>query len=123
MSHSLVLSRRPRLRCRGRGHHAQKAFFKESFIIPNPIVASADGLSLLPYSGPNLTVGGELNKLASNVGLGRNAAGVHYRSDGIEGLKLGEAIAIGILQDYRETYNENFGGFTFTKFDGTRIVT
>lgn len=68
-------------------------------------------------------MGGELNKLASNVGLGRNAAGVHYRSDGIEGLKLGEAIAIGILQDYREIYNENFGGFTFTKFDGTRIVT
>lgn len=98
-----------------------KAFFKESFIIPNPVVASADGLSLLPYAGPSLTVGGELNKLATNTGLGRNAAGVHYRSDG-EGLKLGEAVAMGILQDYRNTYNENFSGFSLTKFDGTTVV-
>jgi len=105
----------------GAGATMLKAFFKESFIIPNPVVASADGLELLPYTGPLLTVGGEINKLATNVGLGRNAAGVHYRSDG-EGLKLGEAVAIGILQDYRKTYNEDFGGFTFTKFDGTTIT-
>jgi len=31
--------------------------------------------------------------------LGRDAAGVHYRSDGVEGIKLGEAIAISILRD------------------------
>ncbi|KAF1086682.1 PAP2 superfamily protein [Sporotomaculum syntrophicum] len=105
----------------GAGVTMLKAFFKESFTIPNPVVADADGLSLLPYSGSALTVGGELNKLASNVGIGRNAAGVHWRSDG-EGLKLGEAVAIGILQDYRQTYNENFNGFSFTKFDGTTIV-
>lgn len=105
----------------GAGATMLKAFFKESFVIPNPVVASTDGLSLLPYSGPALTVGGELNKLASNIGLGRNTAGVHYRSDG-EGLKVGEAVAIGILQDYRKTYNENFSGFSFTKFDGTKIV-
>ena len=105
----------------GAGATMLKAFFKESFTIPNPVVANADGLSLLPYSGPSLTVGGELNKLAANTGLGRNAAGAHYRSDG-EGLKLGESIAIGILQDYRNTYNENFGGFSLTKFDGTTIV-
>jgi len=54
-------------------------------------------------------------------GLGRNAAGVHYRSDG-EGLRLGESVAIGILQDYRKTYNEDFSGFSFTKFDGTTII-
>lgn len=99
-----------------------KAFFDESFVIPNPVVASADGLSLLPYTGPNLTVGGELNKLASNFAIGRNTAGVHWRSDGIEGLKLGEEAATRFLREEKLTFNENFDGFTFTKFDGTTIT-
>lgn len=51
-----------------------------------------------------------------------NMAGVHYRSDGYQALLLGEAVAISILRDTRRTYNENFQGFTFTKFDGTRIT-
>lgn len=106
----------------GAGVTMLKAFFQEDFVIPNPVVASTDGLSLAPYSGPPLTIGGELNKLAANIALGRDFAGVHWRSDGIEGLKLGEAVAIGILQDYSHTYNENFKGFTFTKFDGTKIT-
>jgi hypothetical protein len=96
-----------------------KAFFNESFIIPEPVVASSDGLSLLPYKG-DLTVGRELDKLAFNISLGRDAAGVHYRSNGIS-LMLGEEIAIGILHDYRKTYNEDFRGFSLTKFDGTKI--
>jgi hypothetical protein len=29
----------------------------------------------VPYTGPTLTIGGELNKLAANVGLGRNMVG------------------------------------------------
>ena len=106
----------------GAGVTVLKAFFKESFVIPNPVAASSDGLSLLPYSGMPLTVGGELNKLAANIALGRDTAGLHWRSDGSEGLKLGETVAIGILQDYRETYNEDFNGFSFTKFDGTTII-
>ena len=97
-----------------------KAFFKESFVIPNPVMASADGLSLVPYTGPDLTVGGELNKLASNIGLGGRE--VHWRSDGIAGLVLGEAVAIGILTDLRATYPEQFSGFSLTKFDGTTIT-
>jgi hypothetical protein len=99
-----------------------KAFFKESFVMPNPVVASADGLSLLPYRGPDLTVGGELHKLASNIALGRDAAGVHWRSDGIEGIKLGEAVALGILRDLRATYHEDFQGFSLTTFAGTLIT-
>jgi membrane-associated phospholipid phosphatase len=96
-----------------------KAFFSESFVIVNPVIASAEGLSLLPYKGPELTVGGELNKLAANIALGRDTAGVHWRSDGIEGLKLGEAVTIGILTDLRATCPEPFAGFSFTKFDGS----
>ncbi|MBD0380912.1 vanadium-dependent haloperoxidase [Paenibacillus sedimenti] len=99
-----------------------KAFFKESFVIPDPVVASPDGLSLVPYSGRPLTIGGELNKLASRVCHGREYAGIHWRTDGKEGLKLGEAVAIGILREYKSTYNEPFKGFSLTKFDGTKIT-
>lgn len=96
-----------------------KAFFDEAFILPNPVVASADGLSLTLYKERDLRVGAELNKLAANIALGRNAAGVHWRSDSIEGLKLGEAVAIGILTDLRATCPEPFTGFFLTKFEGS----
>jgi hypothetical protein len=106
----------------GAGITMLKAFFNESFVIPNPVVASDDGLTLVPYDGPPLTVGGELNKLAANVSLGREACGVHYRSDGVDGLKLGEAIALSVLRDLAAIYHEEFPGFTLTRFDGTPIT-
>jgi membrane-associated phospholipid phosphatase len=99
-----------------------KAFFDEAFVLPSPVVSSGDGRTLNSYSGPPLTVGGELNKLAANMALGRDFAGVHWRSDGIQGMLLGEAVAIGILQDRGATYNEGFRGFSLTKFDGTTIT-
>jgi membrane-associated phospholipid phosphatase len=99
-----------------------KAIFEENFAVPDPVVASDDGLALVAYSGPPLTVGNELNKLASNIALARDVAGVHWRSDGIQGLLLGEAVAISVLRDYSETYNETFSGFSLTKFDGSTIT-
>ena len=102
-----------------------KAFFDGSTIIPDPLVVSADGLSLIPYTGPGfdqLTIGGELNKLAWNIAMGRNFAGIHWRTDAMEGLKLGEAVAIRLMQDLSSTYSEEFGGFTFTNFDGTTVT-
>jgi len=98
-----------------------KAWFDESFILPNPVVASADGLSLVPYVGAPLTVGGELNKVAANIANARNFAGIHWRTDFSESLKLGETIAIGILKEQKGTYNEE-ASFTLTKFDGTTIT-
>jgi membrane-associated phospholipid phosphatase len=98
-----------------------KAFFKESFAVPAPVAATDDGLALVPYAG-TLTVGNELNKLAANVAIGRDIAGVHWRSDGIEGLKLGEQVGIGLIRDYRKSYNESFAGFALTKFDGTAVT-
>src|SRR5215467_14361892 len=106
----------------GAGITVLKALFNESFVIPNPVTPSDDGLSLVPYTGVPLTVGGELNKLASNIAIGRDAAGVHYRSDGVEGIKLGEAIAISILRDTVTLYHEVFSGFSFTKYDGTPVT-
>lgn len=102
-----------------------KAFFNEDFPITAPVVASDDGKTLLTYTGPGfdkMTVKSEANKIASNVGLARNSAGVHWRSDQTQSVLLGEEIAISILQDQKGTYNEAFGGFTFTKFDGTKVT-
>jgi membrane-associated phospholipid phosphatase len=100
-----------------------KAFYNEEFTLPNPQVAADDGLALLPYTGyANLTVGGELNKLAANVALGRDAAGVHWRSDSIEGLRLGETVAIHVMEDLALTYHEAFAGFSLTRFDGSTIT-
>jgi membrane-associated phospholipid phosphatase len=103
-----------------------KAFFREDYLVPDPVKPSADGKELLPYQagvdGPALTVGGELNKLAANIAIGRNIAGVHWRSDGLEGNNLGEAVAISILRDLRKIYNEDFTGFSITKFDGNMIT-
>jgi hypothetical protein len=98
-----------------------KALFNESFVLPAPVVSDASGLSLLPYTGVPLTVRGELDKLAVNIAFGRNIAGVHYRTDGTEGLRLGEEAALSLLEDYSATYNESFAGFQLTRFDGTTV--
>ncbi len=102
-----------------------KWFFSESFVIPNPLAASDDGSELVPYTGADadqIMVGGELNKLAANVGIGRNFAGIHWRADYQEGLLLGEAVAISLLRDQEHIFHEAFKGFTFTKFDGTSVT-
>ena len=104
---------------------ALKAFFNDTLVIANPVVASDNGQSLLLYTGADagqITVGGELNKLADNIALGRDMAGAHWRSDAEQALLLGEAVTISILRDQRPVYNEPFNGFTFTKFDGTTIT-
>ena len=103
-----------------------KAFFNEDLPFPGPVKVSADGLSLSPYvagvDGPTLTLGGELNKLMHNLTYGRDMSGVHWRADGIEGNRQGEALAIRWLQEQRATYPEPFDGFQLTKIDGTQIV-
>lgn len=102
-----------------------KALFDESTVIQNPVVPNNGGTNLIAYTGPDagsLTVGGELNKLASNVAIGRNIAGVHWRSDGTESLILGEKVAIEILKDLKASYNEHNAGFQFHDFDGNLVT-
>lgn len=101
---------------------ALKACFAESYVIPDPVVPSNDGLHLVPYRGAELTVGNELDKLAENVAFSRNFAGIHWRSDGTDGIRFGEAVAIEILREMKLTANKTFGGYSLTKFDGRRIV-
>jgi hypothetical protein len=101
-----------------------KAFFNEDTVIENPLQARADGLALVAYTGADagqMKVGGELNKLAGNIAIFRNAAGVHWRSEYTESLPLGEAIAIGLLQEMSLGFNEDDGFFELTKFDGQKI--
>lgn len=89
-----------------------KAFYNENWIVPNPVIAAADGLSLIPIV-ENLTLGQEINKLMENVGLGRDWAGFHYQSDVSAGILYGEKIAYLILQDWIEQYPENNVSFRF----------
>jgi len=99
-----------------------KFFFDSSHVIPNPMVPTDDGLSLASYTGSDagqMTVNGELNKLAHNVSFGHGIhAGIHWRSDSDSSMLLGEAFAISVLQDKARTYNEKFT-VSFTKLDGT----
>ncbi len=99
-----------------------KAMFDETWVLPAPVLPTADGQSLVPYSGAPLTVGHELNKLAANVAFGRNIAGVHWRTDGDASMRLGEELAIRYLREDRLCTNEPFTGFSLTRFDGTTIT-
>jgi hypothetical protein len=99
-----------------------KFFFDGNFVIPNPMVPTSGGLSLVPYTGDDagqITVNGELNKLADNVSFGHGIfSGIHWRSDTSSSIQLGEAVAISILQDRAQTYREPFT-VNLTKIDGT----
>ncbi len=99
-----------------------KFFFDGSYVIPDPLVPTPDGLSVVPYNGSDagqLTVNGELNKLAHNVTFGHGLhSGIHWRSDSDYSMLLGEAFAISVLQDKAQCYNEKFT-IRFTKLDGT----
>jgi hypothetical protein len=103
-----------------------KAFFNtDNVVFPDPVVPGEDGLSLVPYTGSDagqITLTGELHKLAANIGIGRDHAGIHWRSDYLGAVLLGEAVAISVLRDQRGCYNESFRGLTFTKFDGSSIT-
>jgi hypothetical protein len=99
-----------------------KAWFKEDAPLPfAPVVPNDDGTALLPYTGPPLTIEGELNKVAANIGIGRNMAGVHWRSDHTESIKLGEQVALCILKNQRKDYHEKDWSFTLTTFGGVPI--
>jgi hypothetical protein len=99
-----------------------KFFFDGNFVIPNPVVSANDGLSLLPYTGGDagqLTVTGELNKVANNISFGHGIhAGIHWRTDTSSSIQLGEAVTISMLQDRAATYAEPFT-VNLTKIDGT----
>ena len=98
-----------------------KACFDSSMLLPACVEPSADGLTLTACFDYAPTVGEEIDKLAFNIGMGRDWAGIHYRSDQVAGLQLGEDVAISILQDLACTYTEEFKGFFFKRYDGRAV--
>jgi hypothetical protein len=101
-----------------------KAWFDEDAPLPAtiaPSVPSADGSALVPVTA-SLTIGGELDKVAANIAIGRNMAGVHWRSDYLESVKLGEDVALCILEKQRKDYFEKGWSFSLRRVDGTRVT-
>lgn len=99
--------------------------FRDVLPIPIPVFRPSDDGLTLELANDDVTVGGELHKLAANVAIGRNAAGVHYRSDYTKSLAMGEAVAVALLQEQSLTLREDhawtfetFGGDTITIHDG-----
>lgn len=88
--------------------------------------SNSNGTDLINYSGniSNITVNSELNKLAENISLGRDIAGVHYRSD--NGIEIGEQVAIYYMKNIISTYNQTYNGtapiLTLEKFNGEVIT-
>ena len=86
-----------------------------------PRQAVADGSALVPApNADGMTISGELNKLAANISIARNMAGVHYYTDYYESLRMGERIATGILIEQMKQYNEPVE-FSFESFDGDHV--
>lgn len=93
--------------------------------LPAAFIAADDGLSLRAATTGEgqtvLTVEGELNKMASNIAVGRDAAGVHWRSDMTEGMKLGEAVAAQLLLEQSFTFHEDHEFSFNTLFSSKRV--
>jgi membrane-associated phospholipid phosphatase len=102
-----------------------KAWYDESLPFPDPVQPNADGTELIPYvagkDGPALTVGGELNKLCSNITFGRNILGVHYRADSEEGNRVGEECMLRALAERKSTFPMPFTAFILTRFNGQTV--
>ncbi|MEL6478662.1 MAG: hypothetical protein AAFR17_15135, partial [Pseudomonadota bacterium] len=89
---------------------------------PICFTANGDGSRLIKdrkFKG-KLTIQGELDKLAANISIGRNMAGVHYYSDYYDSMRMGERIAVGILLEQAPTYGETVE-MTFKSFDGDLV--
>ncbi|MFO1002910.1 MAG: vanadium-dependent haloperoxidase [Planctomycetaceae bacterium] len=98
----------------------EMADFCEPFGSGHPIIAYKTGATSPAKKGTaplgrliledeiarELTIEGELNKLAQNVAMGRSMGGVHWRTDNTRSLVLGEAIAAEILADITVDSNE-----------------
>lgn len=99
-----------------------KAFFDNDALIKCPVTVSAGGDELNCHDGA-LTVEGELNKLCANISIGRNGAGVHWRSDYTQSIILGEKIAMALLLEQSINYAELGASYTIRRFFGGPPVT
>ncbi len=105
-----------------------KAMFDEKRKLRFPLQPTRDGKDWesLDPNLPTPTVLSELNKLATALSMGRNFAGVHWRSDAWQGLLLGESVAAAWLKAEKMKCVEGQQGwlksFEFTSFSGRKVV-
>lgn len=106
-----------------------KAFFESEIPLADVFegvtdfqLVKTDGKSFtsgVPFG--DTTVAEELDKLAANISIGRNMAGVHYYSDYYDSLRMGERIAAGILEEQMLDYTEPLQ-LSFKSYDGDDIT-
>jgi len=90
-----------------------------------PMKPDALGKKLVPLAAPEsdtLTIGGELDKVASNIAIGRNLAGVHWRTDYTQSVLLGQRVATSVLYHHRRDYHERPWSLSYRSFGG-KVVT
>lgn len=97
-----------------KGLTMRELFGKSDFYDADPKSDSLVSAGAMPT---DTLVSAELDKLAANIAIGRNWAGVHYYTDYYDSLRLGERIAVGILEEQMLTYNEPVT-LSFVDFDG-----
>jgi hypothetical protein len=97
-----------------------KLFFDPEFPIFGAVEAAPDGRSLMAYHG-RLTVGDEIDKLMWNLSFGRCFAGIHWRSDCEEGIRLGEQVADDIMRDLALFQAEPREASRYRNFDGDEV--
>lgn len=96
-----------------------KCMVDEDALFPNPVQPDpSDPSRLIPYEGTPLTIGGELNKWATNYAQARTWAGVHWRSDGAAALPLAEEIVLRLLRDELSSSWLPRRRLQLTRFDG-----
>jgi len=110
------------------GHAAQagamgtlvKAYFDDTAVIPDPVKPDPEDPSRLVGIDEDLTLAGEVNKLVGNLCIGRNWAGIHYRTDASDGIRMGERVAAGFLLD-RVNSKRTDCAFEIQTFDGHQV--
>jgi hypothetical protein len=113
---------RPTRRTMPLSQYAHYSVLDKARAASHPLALSDQRLALLPYAGPPLAIGAELDKLAWNIGMGRNFAGIHWRSDVAAGLEMGETVALAVVREMKLTGNELFSGFSLRRLDGARVT-
>jgi hypothetical protein len=86
-----------------------------------PVMPTPNGTGLTNVGVPDandLTIGGELDKVASNIAIGRNMAGVHWRTDYSQSVLLGQRVATSVLYHQRRDYHERPWKFSYLSFGG-----
>jgi hypothetical protein len=88
--------------------------------VPAAFIPDPNDENALTDTAPTdfLTLEGELNKLAANISIGRNMGGVHFFSDYYDSARMGEAIALGMLEEQALCYGADPFALSVATFDG-----